>query len=67
MEKHYTIRDVSDMTGMSEWQVYQEIRSGRLWGFVRRGMERGYRIPASELDRWQREEWVRPTRSPSSR
>ena len=67
MEKHYTIRDVSDMTGMSEWQVYQEIRSGRLRGFVRRGMERGYRIPASELDRWQREERASPTRSPSSR
>lgn len=66
MEKHYTIRDVSDMTGLSEWQVYQEIRAGRLRGFVRRGMERGYRIPASELDRWQREEWVRPTPSPSS-
>ena len=44
----------------------QEIRSGRLRGFVRRGMERGYRIPASELDGWQREERVRPTPSPSS-
>ena len=68
MEKHYTIRDVSDMTGMSEWQVYQEIRSGRLRGFVRRGMERGYRIPASELERWQSEEWtpVCSTPSPSS-
>ena len=66
MEKHYTIRDVSDMTGMSEWQVYQEIRSGRLRGFVRRGLERWYLIPASELDRRQREERVRPTPSPSS-
>lgn len=67
MEKHYTIRDASDMTGMSEWQVYQEIRSGRLRGIVRRGMERGYSIAESELDRWQREELVRPTPPPSSR
>lgn len=67
MEKFYTIRDAADVTGLSEWQLYREIRSGRLQGIVRRGMERGYRIPESELDRWQREEWVRPTPSPSSR
>lgn len=67
MEKFYTIRDAVDVTGLSEWQLYREIRSGRLRGIVRSGMERGYRIAESELDRWQREELVRPTPSPSSR
>lgn len=64
--KFYTIRGLVDVTKLSEWQLYKEVRAGRLRAVTRRGMERGYRIPASELDRWQREEWVRPTPSPSS-
>lgn len=64
--KFYTIRDLVDITKLSERQLYKEVRAGRLRAVTRRGMERGYRIPASELDRWQREEWARPTPSPSS-
>lgn len=57
IERQYTIRDVVDMTDLTEWQVYKEIRSGRLRAIVRRGMERGYRVAQSELDRWAAEEW----------
>ena len=65
--KFYTIRDLVDITELSEWQLYKEVRAGRLRAVTRRGMERGYRVSAEELDRWQREERARPTPSPSSR
>ena len=50
--KFYTIRDLVDITELSEWQVRREIRSGRMRAVVRRGMERGYRVSDAELERW---------------
>lgn len=67
--KFYTIRDLVDITKLSEWQLCKEVRAGRLRAVTRRGMERGYRVSAEELERWQSEEWtpVCSTPSPSSR
>ena len=70
--KFHTIKELVELTELSEWQLRREIRAGRLRAVVGRGMERGYRVSDAELERWWAEEWVppewaSPTRSPSSR
>lgn len=67
--KFHTIKELTELTELSEWQLRREIRAGRLRAVVRRGMERGYRVSDAELERWQSEEWtpVCSTPSPSSR
>lgn len=55
--KYFTVRELAEITELSEWQVRREIRAGRMRAVVRRGMERGYRVSEDELERWWAEEW----------
>lgn len=65
MERKYTVAEAAEAAGLSVWQVYAEVRAGRLRAEVRRGMSRGYRIAQSELERWAEEEWVKSCARPA--
>lgn len=56
-----TIAQVASRLALSESTVRREIQSGRMRAVVRRGMSRGLRVSVQELDRWAREEWLRPS------
>ena len=56
-----TVAQVASRLALSESTVRREIKSGRMRAVVRRGMSRGLRVSVKELDRWAREEWLRPS------
>ena len=57
MEKWLTVTQVAELLGVSRSFVYQEHDAGRMRFLVRRGCSKGYRVAASEVERWRSEEW----------
>lgn len=57
MEKWLTVSQVAEMLGVSKSFVYHERAEGRMRFLVRRGCSKGYRVAASEVERWRSEEW----------
>ena len=57
MEKWLTVSQVAEMLGVSKSFVYHERAAGRIRFLVRRGCSKGYRVAASEVERWRSEEW----------
>ncbi len=53
-----TVKETAEALEISESSVYEAIKRGELKAMVRRGYSRGYRIEATEVERWISEEWV---------
>ena len=53
-----TVKETAEALEISDSSVYEAIKRGELKAMVRRGYARGYRIEATEVERWISEEWV---------
>jgi excisionase family DNA binding protein len=51
-ERDYTVPEIAERLRVSQWTVYNWLKSGRLGGYRPGGTKAGWRIPASDLDRF---------------
>jgi excisionase family DNA binding protein len=51
-ERAYTVPEVADRLRVSTWTVYNWLKAGRLGGYRLGGTKAGWRVSASDLERF---------------
>lgn len=55
MERYYTVREISERTGIPRRTIYDAINAGRLAALMPNGCRRWWRVSESEWERYVRE------------
>ncbi len=57
MKASYKVKELAQLLDLDPHTIYDEISYGRLHAFMPRGMTKGRRIRAAEVNRWLEEAW----------